>query len=267
MPGPSSSTCSSTVSWFCVSVMMMRAAARREAGGVLQDVLQHRLQHALGRAHDHRVVEPADQADVAARRDLAEVERRLADQLGEVGRHARRLDQVGGAGVEALRGVDQREQPGDRGIDDLERAPRALVLERHRLAHRRQRGLDGRERRLEGMGVVLGGLADLLRQVLEVEHQLVEVARHARQLGHDVALREGVVADAALADLVGDLAEAAQAEEDADRRQHGEDRQHQVDAGCDPDRARLPVGPADRGVEEFRGGVGRGQHPAAARRS
>ena len=46
----------------------------------------------------------------------------------------------------------------------------------------------------------------------------------------------------------------------------GEHRQHEVDAGGDADLARLPIGPADRGVEELRGGVGRGQHPAAARR-
>jgi hypothetical protein len=51
--------------------------ARREADGVLEDVLQHRLEHALGRAYDHGVVEPADQPDVAAGHDLAH---READQ-------------------------------------------------------------------------------------------------------------------------------------------------------------------------------------------
>ena len=134
-------------------------------------------------------------------------------------------------------------------------------------AHRRQRRTDGGERRLEGVRLVLGRLADLLRHAPEVEHQLVEVARHARQLGHDVAVAEGVVADAALADLGGDLAEAAQAEADADGDQQGEDRPARGRcAAATRICARLPIGPADRGVEEFRGGVGRGQHPAARRR-
>ena len=44
------------------------------------------------------------------------MEGRLADQLGEVGRHARRLDQVGRAVVEALRGNHQVEQAGEGGI-------------------------------------------------------------------------------------------------------------------------------------------------------
>ena len=97
-----------------------RAAARREADGIFQNVLQYHLQHALAGAHVRPIVEMADQADVAAREDLAEIERRLADKVGEVGRYARRLDQVGGAVVEALRGVDQSEQADERGIDDLD---------------------------------------------------------------------------------------------------------------------------------------------------
>ena len=85
MPGPSSSICSSTV----VAVRRQRhddrAAARREADGILQHVLQDNLEHAPAGAHDDALVEPADQADVAARDDLAEMERRLADELGEIG--------------------------------------------------------------------------------------------------------------------------------------------------------------------------------------
>src|SRR4029453_5186181 len=104
---------------------------------------------------------------------------------------------------------------------------------------------------------------DLLGNAPEVVHQLVEVACDTRQLGHDVAVGEGVVADTALPDLGGDVPETAQAEANTDGDQQGDDGQHKVDGGGDADLARLPVGPADRGVEEFRGRVGRGQHPAA----
>ena len=178
-------------------------------------------------------------------------------------RHARRLDQVGGADVETLRGDHEVEQAGQRGIDDLEGAPGALVVAGHGAAHRLQR------RRMAASGVLkecaLSSAdwricCDTPRRSMD---QLVEVARHARQLGHDVAVAEGVVADAALADLGGDLAEAAQAQSDADRHQQGEHRQHEVDRGGHADLARLPVGAADRRVEEFGGGVGRGQHPAS----
>ena len=134
----------------------------------------------------------------------------------EIGGHARRLDELGGADVVPLGGDHQVEQAGERGIDDLEGAPGARVVAGHGAANRLQGRADGGERRLEGMRLVLRRLADLLRHAPQVMDQLVEVAGHARELGHDIAVAEGVVADAALADLGGDVAEAAQAEPDAD---------------------------------------------------
>ena len=177
--------------------------------------------------------------------------------------NAGRLDEFGGADVVTLGGDHEVEQAGQRGIDDLEGAPGALVVAGHGAADRFQRRADGGERRLEGMCLVLRRLADLLRHAAQVMDQLVEVAGHARELGHDIAVAEGVVADAALADLGGDLAEAAQAQSDADRHQKGDHRQHEVDHRGDADLARLPVGAADRGVEELGGGVGGSQDPAS----
>src|SRR5205823_6545403 len=106
----------------------------------------------------------------------------------------------------------QVEQAGERGVYDLERAFGARIVERHGASHRLEGGADGGKRRLEGMRLVLGVLADLLGDAPEVVHQLVEVAGDARELGDEVAVAEGVVADTALADLGGDVAEAAQAQ-------------------------------------------------------
>ena len=117
------------------------------------------------------------------------------------------------------------------------------------------------------MRLVLGRLADLLGDVAQRMDQLVEFAGDARQLRHDVAVREGPVADAALADFGGDVAEAAQAEANADGGQDGDQREDEVDHRSHPHLAGFPVGAADRGVEELRGRVRRGEHPAAARRA
>ena len=225
-----------------------------------------RLEHALAGAHDDALVEPADQADVRAGENLAEVTLGVADQLREVGRQARCVDQFGRADVVALGGDHEVEQARQRGIDDLEGAPGPRIVLRHGATHRLEGRPDGGQRRLEGVRLVLGGLADLLRDAPQVVHQLVEVAGDARQLGHDVAVREGIVADAALADLGGDIAKAPQAETDADgdqERQHGE---HEVDGRGDADLPRLPVGPADRGVEEFGGACASRSAPSSRRR-
>ena len=240
-----------------------RAAARREADGILQHVLHHNLEHAVAGAHHRAFVEAANEANVLAGEYLAEMKRSIADELGEISRNAGRFDEVGGADVVTLGGDHEVEQAGQRGIDDLERAPGTLIVAGHGAANRFQRRADGGERRLEGMRLVLRRLADLLRHAPQFMDQLVEVAGHAREFGHDVAVGEGVVADAALADLGGDLAEAAQAEADADGHQKGNHRQHEVDRRGHADLARLPVGPADRGVEEFGGGVGGRQDPAS----
>ena len=91
------------------------------------------------------------------------------------------------------------------------------------------------------MRFVLRVLTDLLRDTPEVVHQLVEVACDARQLGHDVAVAEGIVADAALADLGGNVAEAPQAETNADSDQQGNDGQHQIDCRGNADLAPVKV--------------------------
>ena len=114
------------------------AGARREARGVLEDVLEDDLEHALAGADHDGVVEPADQTDVAACHDLAEVQRRLTHKLREIGRHTRRLDQIRGVVVEALGGVDERQQAFQRGVDDFKRAAGALIVHRDGAPHRRQ---------------------------------------------------------------------------------------------------------------------------------
>src|SRR3984893_9375320 len=70
-------------------------------------------------------------------------------------------------------------------------------------------------------------------------------------------------AEPPLRDLAGDLAEAAQAQSDADGNQQGDHRQHEVDRCGHADLAGFPVGATDRRVEELGGGVGRRQNPAS----
>src|SRR5882672_731811 len=106
------------------------------------------------------------------------------------------------------------------------------------------------------MGILLRRLANLIGNAAQVEHQFVEDLGHARQLRHDVAGSEGVIADAPLADLVSDISEAPQAEADAEGDQEDENRKHEVDSRSKPDFSRFPVWPADRGVEKFRRGMG-----------
>ncbi len=183
------------------------------------------------------------------------MKRRIAHQLRQIGRQAGRLDELGGADVLTLGGDHEIEQAGQRGIDDADRALGSLIVVGHGAANRLQRRADGGERRLEGVRLVLGRLTDLLRHAPQFVHQLVEVPRHARQLGHDIALAERIVANAALADLGGDIAEAAQAETDGDGDQQGDHRQHEVDRRGDADLAGLPIGPPDRCLEEFGRGI------------
>ena len=188
-----------------------RAAARREADGVLQHALQDGFEHALAGAHDGALIEAADQPASLVARISRKCKRGVADELGKISRQARRLDQLGGADVVPLGGDHQVEQALQRGVDDLEGALGPRIVERHGAPHRLE------AERMVASGVlkeclVLGVLPDLLGDAPQVVHQLVEVACDARQLGHDVAVAEGVVADAALADLGGDVAEAAQAE-------------------------------------------------------
>src|SRR5215218_7441962 len=120
-PGPSSSTCSSTVSLLTVRVTM--------------------------------IVPPLGEK-------LTEMQRRVAHELAKIGRQARRLDQLGGADVMPLGGDHQVEQAGERGIDDLERAFGARIVERHGASHRLEGRAYGGERRFERMRLVLGVLAD-----------------------------------------------------------------------------------------------------------
>ena len=262
-PGPSSSICSSTVSALAVRVTMI-VPPRGEKLMAFSSTFCSTISSMPWPARTiGALVEAADQPDVLAGQDLAEVKRRVADQLGEVGRHARRLDQVGGADVVPLGGDHQVEQAGQRGIDDLERAAGALVVG----GTARRTGSSAERMAASGVLKECALSSADWRICCETRRRSCTSLSKSRATldssGTTLRWREGVVADAALADLGGDVAKAAQAEADADGDQQGEHGEHEVDGGRDPDLAGLPIGPADRGVEEFRGRVGRGQHPAA----
>ncbi len=191
-----------------------RADRGREADGILQHALQDDLQHALAGAHDGA----ARRAGGSGRCRVSRGSRGNAAPASPTS-CARSVGTRGASIRSAVpmswrwAAIHQVEQAGQRGIDDLERAPGALVFLRHGTAHRSQRRPHGGERRLEGVRIVLGRSGGS-RATRDAARGTSRSKSRATLDSSGTTLRwtKVVVAGAAQRDLVGDVAEAAQAE-------------------------------------------------------
>ena len=197
-PGPSSTMVRSAHPPVAAQRHADAAALGRDADGVVDDVLDHRLQQVLAGAHDDVVLELGAELEAAA---LDHACRRPPScaSAGAKGRPAGAADRAARPSPRPCGGPSDTSWS-RRSIEfsSTAMARRAAGLAgRHDALQGLQRLPHDRDRGLDGVGVVLGGVADAVGRGAQGLDQAVELLGHAGQLDQLVLRAERAVAGVA----------------------------------------------------------------------
>ncbi len=138
-------------------------AGRREADGVIEDILDNDLDITTRPLDQYAIVQMPMKADVMLGQRIAPAVERIRDDLREIDLIARRHDHVGDIVIHLLRRGDQDAQPTQRCLDQLHSTPATLVVFGNQATDGIERRLNRRQRRLERMRVLFGCLPDIAR--------------------------------------------------------------------------------------------------------